>query len=192
MTEEIRLKNYQLFLKKLNEIGVDTTLMDEKMGSKITNATFSITNEYGLAYDGSLINTVLRVLTPYAIKLNNLLPEAMQVDPKSIIKVCLLSHISKCEMFIPNDNQWEIEKRNILYKYAKSDVAFRMGMKSFILSQDLGITFTPQEIEAMTILDRDPSDEQARFFASTLSIIIKQANELAFLQTRNNNIKEKE
>ena len=43
----------------------------------------------------------------------------------------------------------------------------------------------------MTILDRDPSDEQARFFASTLSIIIKQANELAFLQTRNNNIKEK-
>ena len=56
----------------------------------------------------------------------------------------------------------------------------------------MGITFTPQEIEAMTILDRDPSDEQARFFASTLSIIIKQANELAFLQTRNNNIKDKE
>ena len=186
MTEEIRLKNYQLFLKKLNEIGVDTTLMDEKMGSKIINATFSITNEYGLAYDGSLINTVLRVITPYAIKLNNLLPESMQVDQKSIIKVCLLSHISKCEMFIPNDNQWEIEKRGLLYKYAKSDLAFKMGMRSLILAQDLGIKFTPQEIEALTIMDRDPNDEQARFFASPLSVIIKQANELTFLQSRHN------
>lgn len=186
MTEEIRLKNYQLFLKKLNEIGVDTTLMDEKMGSKITNATFSITNEHGLAYDGSLINTVLRVITPYAIKLNNLLPESMQVDQKSIIKVCLLSHISKCEMFIPNDNQWEIEKRGLLYKYAKSDLAFKMGMRSLILAQDLGIKFTPQEIEALTIMDREPNDEQARFFASPLSVIIKQANELTFLQSRYN------
>lgn len=190
MTDEIRLKNYQLFKKKLNELEIDTSLMDERFGTQITNATFAITNEYNMAYDGSLLNTVLRILTPYALKINSLLPEHLQVDQKSIIKVCLLSHISKALTFIPNDNQWEIEKRGMLYKYAKNEVTLKMGMKSIFLAQEMGIKFTAQEMEAMIILDRDADDDQAKFFSSTLSTIIKQANELTYLQIRNPKIEE--
>ena len=38
----------------------------------------------------------------------------------------------------------------------------------------------------MMILDRDDNDLQAKFYSNPLSIIIKQANELTFLQNRFN------
>ena len=186
ITDEIRNKNYSLFLKKLQELGIDTSSLEEKLNDKLLNATFTHSNDNGLAYDGSLLHVILRVLTPYAIKLNNILPEDMRIPQESIIKVCLFQHLAKCEFIIPNDNTWEIEKRGLLYKYAKSDVSLKMGMKSIILAHECGVQFTPHEIEAMICMDRDPSDEQARYFSSTLSTIIRQANELTFLTNRFN------
>ena len=43
---------------------------------------------------------------------------------------------------------------------------------------------TPEEIEAITIMDRRSDDEQANFFANPISIVLKQANELTYLSTR--------
>ena len=184
MTDEIRNKNYSLFLKKLQELDIDTSLLEERLSTTLPTATFTHSNENGLAYDGSLLHVVLRILTPYAVKLNNLLPEDIKLPQETIVKVCLLQHLAKAEFIIPNDNNWEVEKRGLLYKYAKSDVSLKLGMKSIILAQECGISFTPHEIEAMIALDRDPSDEQARFFSSPLSTIIRQANELTFLTNR--------
>lgn len=183
INEEIKEKNISLFKKKLDEIGINLS-MDSSLEEKIKNATFSITNESGLDYDGSLLNVVLRILTPFALKINETLPEGVRVSKESLIKVCLLLHISKCEMFEPNDNEWEKEKRGILYKYAKSNVALKMGMKSLILSQQMGVQFTPEEIEAITILDRRSDDEQTMFYSNPISIVVKQANELTYLSTR--------
>lgn len=183
INEEIKEKNLLLFKKKLEEIGIQLNI-DTLIEEKIKNATFSISNENGLAYDGSLLNVILRILTPFAIKINDTLPENIKVEKNSLIKVCLLSHISKCEMFEPNDNEWEKEKRGIFFKYAKSNVALKMGMKSLILAQELGVNFTPEEIEAITIMDRRSDDEQSIFYSNPISIVLKQANELTYLSTR--------
>lgn len=186
ITDEIKNKNYRLFLSKLNNVGVDSSKVEEILGEILLNASFSISNENGCAYDGSLIHIVLRTLTPFAIKINELLPEDLRVNQQSIVKVCLLSHISKCKMFEKNDNQWEIEKKGIIYKYSKSDVALKMGARSILLCQDMGITFTPEEFEAMLILDKDDNDLQSKFYSNPLSIIVKQANELTYLNNRLN------
>lgn len=183
INEEIKEKNLLLFKKKLEEIGIQFNI-DSLIEDKIKNATFSISNENGLAYDGSLLNVILRILTPFAIKINETLPENIKVEKNSLIKVCLLSHISKCEMFEPNDNEWEKEKRGILFKYAKSNVALKMGIKSLIFAQELGVKFTPEEIEAITIMDRRSDDEQSMFYSNPISIVLKQANELTYLSTR--------
>ena len=37
--------NYGLFLKRLNQMGINTDLLDEKYGEKIKNGTFNNTNE---------------------------------------------------------------------------------------------------------------------------------------------------
>lgn len=183
INEEIKEKNLLLFKKKLEEIGIQLN-MDSLIENKIKNATFTITNENGLAYEGSLLNVILRILTPFAIKINDALPESIRVEKNSLIKVCLLSHISKCEMFEPNDNEWEKEKRGMLFKYTKSNVALKMGMKSLILAQELGVKFTPEEIEAITIMDRRLDDEQSMFFSNPISVVLKQAHELTYLSTR--------
>lgn len=186
ISEEVKDKNYSIFLKKLEEIGIDTSSIDDEVALKIKNASFTISNENGLAFDGSLLHIVLRTLTPYALNINSILPQNLQVDKNTLIKVCLLSHISKCEMFEPNDNEWEKEKRGLMYKYTKNTVALKMGMRSIIFCQNLGIKFTAEEMEAMTIMDRSCDDEQAKYFSSVLSTVIKQANELTYLQTRLN------
>ncbi len=186
ISEEVKNKNFRLFLSKLNNVGVTSTTVEEVLGESLLNCPFSISNENQCAYDGSLLHIVLRTLTPIALKLNELLPEEHRVNQQSIVKVCLLSHISKCKMFEQNDNQWEIEKKGILYKYAKSNVALKMGARSILLCQEMGITFTPEEFEAMLILDKDDSDLQSKYYSNALSIIIKQANELTHLNNRLN------
>lgn len=183
LAEELKEKNYLLFKKKLEQIGIDTSLFDESIKSKLINATFSISND-SATYEGSLLETVLRVLTPNAIRINDLLPNELKVETNTLIKISLLIHLSKCEMFMLNDNEWEVEKMNKIFKYAPSTVALKMGMKSLILAQNLGIKFSPTEIEAMTSLDRE-NDEQLKFFASPLSVVIKQANDLTLLIIRN-------
>ena len=182
ITEEIKNKNYELYLKKLSQLGIDTTLFAEIAGDKLKEATFTNTNDFGNAYPGSLIEIVLKVLTPYAVKLNELLPEEQRVDKNTLVKICLLHHIAKAVRLVPNDNQWEIEKRGMVYKYAEDQASIRTGLHSLILAQQAGIQFTPEEAEAMTVNDRDLTDDQARWHSSVMSTIVRQANELTYIQ----------
>lgn len=181
MTEETRESNFELFIKKLNQIGIETDLMVYGIGDKLKNATFNMSIESGLAGDGSLIDTVLRTLTPYAVRLNDLFPMDIRVDKNVLVKICLLHQISKAVRIVPNDNQWEIEKRGMLYKYDSNQPSIRTGLHSLILAQNFGIKFTPQEAEAMTVNDRDLTDNQSRWHSSLLASIVRQANEMTYM-----------
>lgn len=179
-------KNYSIFKKKLIECCEGKLNLDflDEMEEKIKKASFSLTNENDAAYDGSLLQIVLRIFTPYAIKINELLPQDIRVEQSSIVKVCLLSHLAKCEMFVPNPDEWQKERQGKMYIYSDYDCALKLGMRSLIIANQLGISLTPNEYEAMIIMDRDASDKQVEFYSSQLATIIKQANQLTHLQTR--------
>lgn len=178
-------KNYELFIKKLNQLGIDTTELNEKYGEHLKKATFSDKGDNGLAFEGSLINTLLYKLTPFAIKLNELFNEEIRVNKETLVKVCLLHQIAKCVRLIKNDNEWEIKNRNLLYKYNPSNPSIRNGLHSLSLATECGIKFTAEEVEAMTINDRDLTDDQARWHASLLASIVRQANEMVYLEANN-------
>lgn len=178
LTDEIKQKNYTIFKTKMNEIGVSNEKIDEVFGYSLIDAVFGLDTNSGAAFEGSLLHTILRVLTPYALKINDILPDNMKVEKAEIIKVCLLQHLAKTEMFVKNDNNWEIEKLGKLYKFANKKIALRLGMRSVATAMRLGVTLTENELEAMTIIDKDSNDEQAKFYASTLAVIVRQANEL--------------
>lgn len=184
ISEELKEKNYSIFEKYLKKFGVDVTTISDDTKNTIKNGTFSNTSENRMAYDGSLLNVVINVLTPIALEISKILDDSLRPNKDSIIKVCLLSQIAKCETLIKNDNQWEIEKRGILYKYAKSDAALKCGIRSLIFAQNLGVKFTLEEVEAMIVLDRTADDKQAEYFSNQLSTIVRQANELLILQAR--------
>lgn len=182
MDEEKKEKNYKVFLEKLSNVGVDTEKLDEVYGERIKNGTFTNTAEFGNAYDGSLIEIVLKILTPYAVKINELLPIEQQVDKPTLVKICLLHHIGKSVRLIPNDNAWEIKARKLYYKYDQEQPSIRTGLHSLVMAQSCGIPFSAEEAEAMTVNDRDLTDDQSRWYSSVMSTIIRQANELTYVQ----------
>ena len=180
-----KLANYELYLKKLGKLGIDTTRLSEEIGEKLADATFSTNSDNGLAYDGALINTVLYKLTPYAIKINDLYPQEIQVDKSSLVKVCLLHQIAKAVRLTKNDNEWEIKNRGMIYKYAPNQPSIRTGLHSLVIAQNCGIQFTPEEAEAMTVNDRDLTDDQARWHSSLMASIVRQASEMVYLEANN-------
>lgn len=180
-----KLKNYELYLKKLNQLGIDTEKLAEDFGDKIADATFSANYSNGLAFDGALLNTLLYKLTPYAIKINELFPVELQVDKASLIKVCLLHQIAKAIRLEKNDNEWEIKNRGMVYKYTSNQPSIRTGLHSLIMATNCGIQFTAEEAEAMTVNDRDLSDDQARWHSSIMASIVRQANEMVYLEANN-------
>lgn len=184
IAEDLKNQNYEIFLRKLESVGVRTDSLVERLGDKLKNASYGLDKKSNAAYNGALLQNILRTTTVYAVKINDMLPEEIRADRNSLIKVCLLYQIAKAEMIIPNDNTWEIENRGILYKFAENKIALKGGMRSVILCQECGINFTAEEIEAMTILDREDTDAQAKYYANPISVILRQSTELTLLKNR--------
>ena len=182
LSEDIILKNYDDFKKRLETyVGVEETknLINSLGGDDVVmDASYANLTDSGLAYKGSLIESMLNI-TKYAVKINQLLPENKQANLSSIVKVGLLHHIAKVLLYEPNDNNWEITNRGMVYKYnSELEGALRVGERSTLLSSNAGIKFSELEYEAMRIMDKTNDDNYAKYYSSSLSIVIKQANEI--------------
>lgn len=185
MSEEDKKKQYSVFLRKLNEYGIETEELDKKYGELLRNASFTHTNEHGNAYEGSLLRIVMGTLTPYAIRIAEMLPDGIRPSRESVVKIALLHHIAKAVRLVPNDNQWEVEKRGFIFKYASDQPSIRTGLHSLMMSIECGIPMTAEEAEVMTVNDRELSDEQSRYHSSVLATVIRQANELTYMEINN-------
>lgn len=151
----------------------------------VNKASFGTTDISGTAFEGSLVQITLELMN-MAIAINDMLPENLKTDKKTIGKICILSHIAKVIMFTPNDKQWEITNQGKIYKFAELDGALRLGERSLLIATNAGVLFTPIEFEAMRILDKvGENDSMTKLFASPLSTVIKMANELISLKYRN-------
>lgn len=185
LPEDIKIFNFNKFKKFLEKLfGQETTCqLLNNLGTQddIINATFAIKNDNGLAYNGSLLNTIFE-LADYADKLNELLPDNVKIDKSKIYKVCLLQHIGKIKMYEPNDNSWEVEKRGLLYKFSNSNNTLKLGEISSLIALNSGIKLSEDEFESIRVLDKiKENDDSIKYFLSPLSTIIKQANELIYL-----------
>ena len=84
-------------------------------------------------------------------------------------------------MYEANDNQWEIEKRGFIYKFAETEGCLKFGERSALYAMDAGIKLTPIEFEAICSLDKDGEEAKNRkYMVDILSTIVRQANELAY------------
>ena len=120
ITEEKINRNYLLwteFLKKYNCYSED---LIKDYGEKIKVASFAMNETSGGAYQGSLLDIVLSNLCVIATHINedafglNAKEKTkhafLRVDKNSLMKVLLLQHISKAELFVPSNEQWKINK----------------------------------------------------------------------------------
>ena len=193
MKSDILVKNYTTYRKALDRLIGDEAadkLIESVGGDEaVMNASYSNLLESGSAFGGSFVKNVIK-MSKLATSLNELLPEGIAADPKSIGKVCLLSQIAKVVMLSRNDNNWEVFNRGMVYKYNTLEGALRTGERSILLAANAGVKFTPVEYEAMGILDRNPEeDNYKKYFSSPLSTVVRQAAELVGLINRNTETK---
>ena len=184
ITEAKINSNYTLFEKRLKkDFSIDVEKLNKELPS-LKEASFGISVENGCAYPGSLIDKTIK-LTSLAVKVNEeLIPEEMRVPKESIIKVCMLQHISKARSLMKNDNEWEINKRGYLYKYNNECTIIKTGALSSYIAMRCGAEFTDDELEAITIIDRECDDKQANFYASKLAMVVRIANEMLLLLSK--------
>lgn len=177
-------KNVEIYFQKLEQCGVSSDVCEvikEKLGPVLFDASYGMKSVDGMAYEGSMIEIALKKLAVFAVNLNNLYPEEIRVDVKSIVKVCLLQHISKALRYIKSSDTWRINNLGEIYTFNSENMpAIGFGLHSMLLAIDCGVTFTPFEAEAMTIIDRKEDDAQAKYYSSLLTNIVKQANEMVY------------
>jgi hypothetical protein len=180
-------KWYDIYFEKLSKFGVSNESIDalkEKYGEALKKASLGTKEDSGCAYEGSLLEIVVSKVTAYAVFINGKLDKNAQVELSTLGKVCFLAMIGMAEIIEPQGDKWRQEHMGEIYRYKDGNPAIPVTMHSIAMCTQCGITFTPEEIEAMTILDRDNDNKQVKFFKSMLSTIVKSAYELAISEAK--------
>lgn len=182
------------FWNRICEEKLDIYFVEEELKKSLKNASGAMNEDTGIAYPGGLI-THINITLALADKLYEIVSSTpfnvLGVDKHSLIKVLLLMHLSKIVMYVPNDNAWEIEKRGLNFRFAELEGKLKFGERSILICMDSEIPLTPIEFEAIRSIDRKSEGTGSDMYESTLSLVVRQVNELAYAFERERNKTEK-
>lgn len=198
-TEKINL-NFITFCKKLEKYNCYSEQMINELGEEIKNCSFSLNEDTGSCYQGSMIDIVLNHLCSIAYNVNECVFgingrfSEMKVNPDMLMRVLLLQHLAKAEMFVPQREQWKI-KRGQYYDFNPDlKASLKLGERSLYLCQKYGIEVSEEEFEAIRIIDK-LDDDKINSFLTPLCSIVKMANQFVAVEMRQkylNNKKQEE
>ena len=140
----------------------------------------ALDEESRIAYPGGLVEHIFGTML-YGEKIAGIVSKHFS-DLTSLYRVCFLMHISKSEMFMKNPDEYQVSKMGRNYVFRETEGKLKAGLRSVVWCMNHGITLSPVEVEAMTVLDRDPSQGSSLSSRhdSMLATIVRQANELAY------------
>lgn len=140
--------------------------------------------ETGVAYEGGVIFHTIMVYH-FAKKLQPIYGNIYQVDLKQLAKVVVLHQLGKVGMFKPNENDWEVKKLGKVYSFTETGACLKTGERSKMVCSNAGVIFTPEEYEAMSILDKTPEEyENMTKYRTHLSTLLKMSSDMAFSVAR--------
>ena len=179
------------FWNRLSNVGLDINFEESELKEQLKIASGALSEDTGIAYPGGLI-THINITLALADKLYETISQApfniLNVDKNSLDKVLLLMHLSKIEMYKPNDSTWEIEKRGLNYKFNDElKGRLKFGERSILVCMDAQISLTEEEFEAVRSIDRKSEGTGSDMYESTLSLLVRQVNELAYAFERERN-----
>lgn len=175
-------KNLKGFVKTGQKYGFITDELIDVLGKHLLTAPASTTTDYFGAFEGGLLQNTLNI-TKYAVDINKTLPEALQVEAGSLVKVCFLHQIGKAELFVPNDSTWHNE-RGMMYEYNNKLTSMSVGERSIYYATNNGVTFTEDEYQAILNFNKD-GDLQAKLHTNTVGQILKAAIIMASIEEKN-------
>lgn len=179
LSEENANTEWVKFYENFTNVGLSKFFDMDQLKEQLATSPCAISESMGTAYKGALlvhINMTLALAQRIAKMISGTLP----VDDASLIKVICLMHLSKRLVYIENDNEWEIKNRGLNFKF-NDDIegVLKGGERSALEALNRGINISEIEFEAITCLD-DDNDASKRTHQSQLTMIVRQANELAY------------
>lgn len=188
--------NFLAWITRLQRYNCYSEAMINDMGDAIKNCSYGLQDSSGAAYQGAMLHVVLNKLCTLAYHINELAfgedkntdgpsyikHPLLQVNREMLMRVLLLQHIAKAEMFITQPNAWKA--KNGQYYDFNPNVATKLkcGERSVYLCMKYGIKLTEEEYEAMTIIDK--TDENGNVFITPLSMLVKMVNQITNLELR--------
>ena len=181
LTEEKFNQEWVTFWGNMQLANLAEHFNEETLKQDLKDAAGALSIETGLAYPGALI-VHINLFTSIAERLAKMVCGTFpNITREQLVKVCCLQHLSKIEMYEANDNQWEIDKRGFVYKFVDLEGCLKFGERSALTAMNAGVKLTPTEFEAICCLDKDGEDAKNRkYMVDILSMIVRQANELAY------------
>ena len=182
MTESKINEIYVSFITELENAGVDTKKLVEFIGEdKIKNSPAGLELSSGLAFKGALLLLMMTSLR-YAKQLVKMSDNEFHINYKSLTKVVLLHHIGKALIYEENDDEWQRNKRGMLYKWVDNETILKAGERSLYVLQRSGIELTETEFEAMKINDKTDDDKFSMLHITPLSMIVKMADDMSYMR----------
>jgi hypothetical protein len=182
LTQEKITKNAKKFFQTGQEYGFMPESLMTFLGAAIIAAPASTRKDMHNAFEGGLIDHSLKV-TRYAVTLNDILPESLKVDKKSLVKVCCLHQIGKTNLYVATTEGWQINK-GIMYDFNNDLVSMKVGERSALYALQHGVELTEEEYQAIVNYDKDDDDKQAKWHTTPLGMLLKMANDLAIMEEK--------
>lgn len=179
LSEQDKVLQLEQFLTNFKEAGLDGNYDMEVLQKQILASPCAVNEDMGTAYKGALIvhiNMAYALAKSIAQKISG----TFSINPKSLLKVCYIMHLSKRYTYVENDNEWEVKNRGLVFKFNNNiDGTLKGGQKSALEALNNGVKLTPEEFESILILDSD-DDSKSCIHRPIMATIVRQANELAY------------
>lgn len=179
LSEEQKALEWTNFYSVFEQTGLSSYYDMEKLKNELLVSPCGINEEMGTAYKGALI-VHINMTMAISQRIAKMISGTFQINEDSMLKACAIMHLAKRHMYIENDNEWEIKNRGLNFKFNKDlEGCIKCGERSALEALNNGVNITPIEFEAIKALDT--SDEvSSNAFKSVTTLIIKQANDLAY------------
>jgi hypothetical protein len=164
------------------DIGFMTPELQDLLGVELMKAPASTKTNLHNAFEGGLVDHILRVMR-FAYNINNAMLPEQQVTMKSLIKVVYLHQIGKLKLYIPNTNQWRVDNLGEMYNFNEDITSMRVGERSVLYAVNSGVKLTDDEYVA--IINHDKTDDaMAKWHNSDIGEILKSAFKLAIMEEK--------
>jgi hypothetical protein len=177
LTQEKIVSNTKKYFETANKHGFMSDELMSFLGESFIKAPASTMDSLHNAFEGGLIDHLLRVAF-YAVRFNNALPEDKQVNQSSLLKVCLLHQIGKAKLYLPCESEWHRKNQGKMYEFNNDLVSMRVSERSLYYAMNNGIKFTEEEYSAIIMFDKT-DDQMAQYHNSTLGELLKMSNVFA-------------
>lgn len=183
LTKEQIVKNTKRYLTTARKHGFMTEKLETLLGEDLIKAPASSFEHLNNAFEGGLVDHLLRVAKHMVYLNQNNLPDGLKVNESSLLKVALLHGIGKVKLYKLELDQWQRDNRGKFYDFNNDLVSMRIGERSVFYALSSGIDLTDEEYAAIINYDK-VGDVQTEWHNTTLGDLLRLAIKLAIMEEK--------